>query len=173
MEPINPHPEREESRTEATVLRSMLLLSTLRAAAEVRFSLSERKAGRDPSAQEEAHVAIPELRESRRELQQLAMRLRASLVYAQHHGDDPASQLVRRFDDLMALARAGRLLHTIHQRLLSLYPAVGEALVEEARHLEGRCQALSAAEDEAFLEELGPFLEQALTFAAHLKQQVA
>lgn len=167
------HPaSRDDEPTEGAVLRSMVLLSTLSTAAEVWHAVKERRAGRDPSDQEAPAVAAPHLETGRRELQQMLVRLRASLVYARHRDEGETAHLVRRFDDLMTLGRVGRLLHLIHQRLLSLYPAVSEALVEAARCLEGTCSRLGGADDAAFEDELGPFLEETLLFAARLQQEV-
>lgn len=166
----------------------MLLLSTLSAAAEVWSTVEERRAGRDPSSQEDASVVEPFLRGASRELQEMTMRLRASLVYALSHEEEPEARMaaVRRFNDLMTLQRVGRVLHMVHQRLLSLYPAVTERLVEEARVLERRCEALLEVdqpdlEDEAGVitvelpdlrDELAAFVETVLLFTAHLQSEL-
>lgn len=157
---------------ESAVLRSMLLLSTLSTAAEVWYGARERRDGRDPSGQETSKAAAAWVRAERKELQEMLMRLRAGLVYARHHEAEAAEHLVRHFDALMTLARAARLLHRIHQRLLSLYPAVSEDLVEEVRILEGTCSHLVEADEEAFEDALGSFIEQALVCSVHLQQEV-
>ena len=162
----------QEEHSEGAVLRSMVLLSTLTTAAEVWQAAKERRAGRDPSAQETTHVAAPLVRAGRKELQEMLMRLRAGLVYARHHEEEGTAHLVRHFDALMTLNRVGRLLHLAHQRLLSLYPAVSETLVEEVRTLQGVCARLGEADEAAFLDELGPFVERTLVFAAHLREEV-
>lgn len=164
--------DQEDGKEEGAVLRSMVLLSTLSTAAEVWYAAKERREGYDPVAQEEAAIVAPWLFAARRELQERTMRLRASLVYARYHEEDHTARLVRRFDDLMTLGRIGRLLHLMHQRLLSLYPDVSEALVEEVRLLEKTCSDLAGADDEDYYTLLGPFLEQVLLFAARLQEEV-
>ncbi len=160
----------EDPRAEAAVLETMAFLSTLTTAAEVRHRIRERRAGRDPSAQEATDFARHNLERTGREFQELLMRLHASLVRARFHDENRLAALLRRFDDLLKLNRAGRLLHLIHQRLLSLYPAVPEDLVERARLLEGECQTIGEAEDDAFLEALEAFLNGALGFTAQLRR---
>ncbi len=167
-----PYSHQEEGAAEGAVLRSMVLLSTLKTAAEVWHAAKERRAGRDPTAQEAPVVVAPWLRTARRELQEMLMRLRAGLVYARHHEEHPTAHLVRHFDALMTIGEVARLLHLIHQRLLSLYPEVGEALLEEVRELEGICGRLAEADEEEMAAALGPFVEQTLVFAVHLRQEV-
>jgi hypothetical protein len=167
-----PPPDDTDGRAEGAVLRSMVLLSTLSTAAEVWHAAQERRAGRDPSAQETSRVVMPRVRGARTELQEMLMRQRASAVYAQHQEEDPTAHLVRRFDDLMTLQRVARLLHLAHQWLLSLYPDVTEALVEEVRHLEAACAALAEGEAETFVERLEPFIERTLVLSVRLREEV-
>lgn len=162
----------QEARAEASVLRSMLLLSTLSTAAEVWYATRERRAGRDPSGQEAVAVAAPFLREAREELQERVMRLRASLAYATYEHEAPRTALVRRFDDLMTLNRVARLLHLMHQRLLSLYPEVSEALVEEVRVLEAECSRLRTADEAELPDALALFLDRTLLFTASVQREV-
>jgi hypothetical protein len=182
-------------KSEAGTYHAMLLLSTLSAAAEVWSSVAERRAGRDPSSQEDRSVVEPFLRNASRELQQMTMRLRASLVYASSQAEEPddrRSAAVRRFNDLMTLHRIGRVLHVVHQRLLSLYPEVSERLAEEARLLERRCELLIESEQPDLLDGSGAFMEalfegersdlpdepaglveSLLVFTAHLQRELA
>ena len=155
---------------EAAVLQTMMLLSTLTTAVTVRQAVRERQAGRDPSMQESDHVVRPYLKAVASELLEMLMRLQASLVYAQHHRDDAGAALVRRFDDLMTLHRVQRLLHTVHQRLLSLYPDVSEALLEEARELQGACSRAIEEDGSAFA--LGPCIERALAFVSWMRREL-
>lgn len=157
----------------AAVLQTMTLLSTLSTAVEVGHALRERRAGRDPSAQEDEGVVRPFLWTSAGELERLLMQLQASLTHRRHHEEGTHAALVRRFDDLMLLHRLGVLLGVVHQRLLSLYPEVGEALVEEARALHGTCEAVSEGASSRFAERAGRLVAQGLTFAAWMRQELA
>lgn len=157
----------------AAVLQTMTLLSTLSTAVEVGHALRERRAGRDPSVQEEEGTVRLFLETAAGELEELLMRLQASLAHAAwHDGEGNHAGLVRRFDDLMLLHRMDVLLGVMHQRLLSLYPGVGEALVEEARVLQGAGRA-AAAEGDGFSEAASRFVEQGLAFAAWVRQALA
>ncbi len=167
-----PHLPQDDARAEAAVWQAMVLFSTLSTAAEVWHAARERRAGRDPSGQEPATVVRPYLRAAAAELQALLMQLQAGRLHAERAGEGYVARLVRRYDALMALRRAERLLHVVHQRLLSLYPAVGEALVEEARLLHRQGAGLLEAADEAFLEALGPFCHRALVFTGSLHRVV-
>ena len=158
---------------EAAVLQTMVLLSTLATAAEVRHAALERRAGRDPSTQAALGVVRPALYRAGAELQEMLLRLQAGLVHARSRPEDGTAALVRRYDALMLLHRTSGLLETVHQRLLSLYPAVDEALVEEARRLQGGSRALLEADDDRFLDALAPLLERTLAFTQNLRHALA
>ena len=66
--------------------------------------------------------------------------------------------------------RAARLLHLVHQRLLSLYPAVSETLVEEVRLLSA--EAARLLEGDAGAEPLAAFVERALLFLEWMESEV-
>jgi hypothetical protein len=158
-----------EAYNEAALLSAVALLATLATAADVGEGVRERRAGRDPSAQEAAEVVRPLLRANAGDVRAILMRLRASVVYAQHAGEDGLTATVRRFGDLMLLLRAARLLHRMHQRLLSLYPAVPEALAEAARRVHREAEAAREAERAAFPDAVGRFVEHALAFIQALE----
>lgn len=164
-----PQPENDIARREAAVWQAMVLFSTLSTAAEVWHSARERRAGRDPSEQEVASFVHPYLRRAAGELQALLMQLQAARVQAaQGDGEAHITRLVRRYNDLMTLRHVMQQLKVVHQRLLSLYPAVTEMLVEEARLLHEENRALLDVEDEAFPIRMEPFLQRALVFAGTL-----
>lgn len=164
-------PSHDDSLT--SVLPAMTLLASLSTAAEVRHAISERRAGRDPAAQEEAAVARPFLHEARAELLELLLRLRTGLAYIDEHQEEADVAFVRHFDHLMTLNRTSRLLHVIHQRMLSLYPDVPEDLPEEVRLLKRQCETLIAEEDKtAFPQHLRAFLSQAFTTTARLRNDL-
>lgn len=161
-----------DDATEAAVFQSMALLSALTTASAVWRAFRERRAGRDPSEQEAEVVVRPLLRGAARELSATLVRLRASLAYTAAHDQPHVAALVRRFDDLLALREVTELLQTIHQRLLSLYPAVSEDLVEEVRQLHRTGRALLEAEDDAFGADLAVFVERGLVALHHLRGEL-
>ena len=159
-----------DPRAEAAVLQAASLLSVLTSAAEVWHGAKERRAGRDPSAQEEAAVVKPYLRQTQREMQEMLMRLQTNLAHAEQTSESHVVVLVRRFDSLLTLRRLARLVQTVHQRLLSLYPDVREDLVEEARYLQTEATALLDTEDRTFARNLPLFLDRTLRFNRRLEQ---
>jgi hypothetical protein len=143
---------------------ALVLLSTLRTAVEVRHAISERRAGRDPSGQEDGPSVEAYLRGVLPELHHLLGRLRLSLVVAR--SDEAA--FVQAFEDRLVLARLARELHVVHQRLLSLYPAVPESLIEEARLRQREAERLAAASGPAFEQVLTGWVDRAASFCEGL-----
>ncbi len=163
----------DDARAEAALWQAMVLFSTLSTATALWHAARERRAGRDPSAQEQAAFVQAYLRRAAGELQALLMQLQAGLIQAEHAEEiGYIAALVRRYHDLMALRRVTHHLKVIHQRLLSLYPDVAEALVEEARLLQDQSSTLLGTEDESFAVKLSPFLRRALVFAGGLHRAV-
>lgn len=158
---------------EAVVLQSMTLLATLQTAMDVREAVEGRRAGRDPSGQEPPEVTRPYLRVAEQELRELHLQLLAGHLLALRADEESLAASVRRFDLLMKLRRTERLLHGTHQRLLSLYPEVPEALVEAARTTHSVCAALLEAEEDTFLLRLPPLLRQINALASHLHRVLA
>ena len=173
----------------------MALLATLQTATTVWEGVRERRAGRDPAAQEPAGQARAYLQAAAAELTRLHMQLLMAKIQVAPPDDDAAAPAehsadekpgdssahmaatVRRFDLLMKLRRADRLLHGAHQRLMSLYPAVSEELVEEARRCRGALARLHGAPSrapvgEGFGEDLAFFLQRLLSFAAWLEREL-
>lgn len=187
-------------------LPPMALLATLQTATTVWEGVRERRAGRDPAAQEPAGEARAYLRLAVRELTRLHMQLLMAKVQATRiSGNEEASSeppqnddesdvatelsasknpsagrlaaTVRRFDMLMKLRRVDRLLHGAHQRLMSLYPAVSEELVEEARRCRNALSRLrstpsSTPDEEDFGDQLSFFLQRLLSFAAWMQREL-
>jgi hypothetical protein len=123
-------------RDDNALEHSMALMSAMSTAADLVAGMAERRNGIDPTAQEAPDVARPYLRAAAEELgdQLAALRAGRALVV-----DDDASRMIglaRRVNEMLLLNRIVRLFHSIHQRLLSLYPAVPDELVEQARILE-------------------------------------
>jgi hypothetical protein len=157
----------------AAVLQSMTLLATLSTAEGVRESMAERWAGRDPSAQAPPDLASVRLHEAGETLMDLLMQLVLGQV-PQLDDEEELAHAVRHFDLLLKLHRAERLVTTMHQHLLSLYPDVSEALVEEARHVHGNLEQLleldQAAEDAPALPDV---LERGVSFVVWARHETA
>lgn len=166
-------PSSNEQPGSAAVLESMTLLATLSTAATVRESVAERRAGRDPSAQQPADRATVRLRSAGRTLMDLFMQIALSRVPLEQQDDEPLSHAVRHFDLLLKLRRAERLAQSMHQHLLSLYPDVSEALVEEARLTHDEIDRfLEAAASDADGPHLGDVLEQGMSFVVWTRHEV-
>ena len=162
-----------ESKAEAVVLRTMALFATLSTATEVLHAFAERRAGRDPSAQEPVRVVRPYLWTTSRELDRMAMQLQGALAHAEHSPEARIAALLRRFESLITLRRIARLLNVVHQRLLSLYPEVSEDCVEQARHLTGQADALIETDDHTYLAETPLFLADTLHFTRQMRRELA
>lgn len=165
---------------EAALLRTMTLLASLNVATELAFGIQERKAGRDPSTDEREEDLLPVLREELDTLKAIFFQLQSSLVLADNApraGTDipeglPSTEPVTRFIDLVRLQKSGNILHRVHQRLLSLYPAIDEHLAETARVLKNECDTLSALDATAFPRALSQFLNQAQPFINRLSRLI-
>lgn len=168
------HSDSEEAPASAAVLESMTLLATLSTAEEVRESVAERRAGRDPSAQARSDLAAARLHDAGQTLMDLLMQLVLGRVPLERQEEGHLAHAVRHFDLLMKLRRAERLVKTMHQHLLSLYPDVSEALVEEARHVHRSLQALqeAASVEAEDVPALPDVLEQGMSFVVWTRHEV-
>ena len=163
----------DEGPSSAALLESMTLLATLSTAADVHDAIAERRAGRDPSAQEPADRARAVLKTAGDELMDLLMQMMFGRVHLEHRSEAEGAEVVRHFDLVMKLRRAGRLIHGMHQRLLSLYPDVSEELAEEARQVHDDVQALvDDAADERVVTDLEPLLERGVSFVVWTRHEV-
>ena len=118
-------------------------------------------------------MAAPKLRRAGDDVQEIVMQLMLSHVNIEHEHEGHLAAVVRHFDERMKLRRVARLLHTMHQRLLSLYPDVSEELVEEARVTLSTAERLLDSDVAAFSDELNAFLERALGFVTWTRHEVA
>lgn len=157
---------------EHAVLQSMALLATLSTAEDVRASIAERRAGRDPSAQEPRQVAVPYLRVAAGDLQTLCMQLLLSHVNFRYDRDEALALAVHHFDERMKLRRIVQLLQGMHQRLLSLYPDVSEEVVEETRMTHREAEALLDRDVETFAAQLSYVLERGLSVATWVEYEL-
>lgn len=166
-------PASNESPDSAAVLESMTLLATLSTAATVRESVAQRRAGRDPSAQEPAGQAAARLRNTGDALMDLLMEMALSRVPLEQRDEEPLPHAVRHFDLLLKMRRAERLTQAAHQHLLSLYPDVSEELVEEARRTHDEIERfLDAAPAEADGPHLSDVLEHGMSLVVWVRHEV-
>lgn len=153
------------------VLESMTLLATLSTASDVHQAVEERRLGRDPSAQETVTEAEARIRSMRTSLSNTALYLLRSDV-ADASSQHQMAAVVRHFDERMNVYRMGQWVHDVHQALLSLYPRVSEALVEEARLVADQAAALAEAPADVFVDELHAIAQQALSLIAWTEREV-
>lgn len=164
--PIMMHQPEEER----ALVRSMSLLSTLTSALEVAVAMRERREGRDPSGQQTTSEVLPRLEEDARELEGRLIALRTSLIAAERESGNRVA-VVRQLNDLLLVAGIGRGLYGMHQRLMSLYPAVTEELVERSRLIHVACTTLADCEDNA-CEEMLTFVHGAEAFLEALRSEI-
>lgn len=158
----------------AAVLESMTLLATLSTAAEVCESVAERRAGRDPAAQEPTDRAAVRLRNAGRKLMDLLMQLALGRVPLTQQGEERLAHAVRHFDLLLKLRRVERLTQKMHQHLLSLYPDVSEELVEEARRVHDEvARFLETAPSNPDGPPLSDVLERGVSFVVWTRHEVS
>ena len=140
----------------ASQLRAFVLLATLRTANDLRHAFAERRAGRDPSAQEPEPEAYAWILGVLPEMQRLVTRLRVSLVVER----EEHAALVHAFEDRLVLGQLARTMHVVHQRLLSLYPEVPEVLIEQARLRQQEAERLASASGAHFERLLTAWLDR-------------
>lgn len=156
----------------SAVLDSMTLLATLSTAAEVCRSVAERRAGRDPAAQEPPERAAARVRNSGRELMDVLMQIALSRVPLDER-EGQLSAAVRHFDLLMKVRGAEHLVREMHQRLLSLYPDVSANLVEEARIVRAElADYLATVGSDANVPLLSDVLERAVGLVVWTRHEV-
>lgn len=149
----------------------MVLLAALATAAEVWQGVSERRAGRDPSTQEPPNFVRDWLAGACTGLVERLMAIQGVLVASREEAPFSLT-VVRHFELLLMLHRLERHFQAIHQRLLSLYPHISEALAEEARLLQTEVQQLVHVPYNLFTEALGDFLNHAFSFAEWLREEL-
>lgn len=150
------------SEGEHALFDSMVLLSVLSTAADVHHRMEQRRIGRDPSEQEEEAYVRRYLMRALDELEEGFMRLHIQQMCAL---DDAVHQV----DQRLLMQRIGRELHVVHQRLLSLYPAVSEDLVEQVRLLERQCAELLDTPPTTFIEQMPEFTDAGLRCVERLR----
>ena len=124
----------------ARAFHALTLVAAARTAAHASQAVADRRAGRDASEQQAEAPAREGLLEAVRALAVALLRLRVRL--AAEAPTDETAALVQAFEGRVVLDDVARAARRAHQTLLSLYPAVDEALVEGARRLAASAEAL-------------------------------
>ena len=132
---------------------ALALVAAARTAAHASRHIADRRAGLDASEQQADGPAAAVLGAAVRRLAASLVRLRVRLAAAST--DDHTAALVQAFEGRLVLDDVARAARRAHQALLSLYPAVDAALVEDARRLALDAEALAVADvpDAAALAE--------------------
>lgn len=142
-----------DNHLERLIAGSLVSLSTLHAAAEIVRRRADRARGIDPSEEESPPAARKHLRVTVRELEDLAFRLGA-LQSEVLVSVDELSRAVANMDSLLVLNRIAQLLEDVHRRLLSLYPEIDEAVIEQARQMAAACRSAVAQDGEIASDDL-------------------
>lgn len=142
---------------DSAAFHAVALVAAARTALGAARRIADRRGGRDASEQEPEATVRADLEALRTDLAGDVVRLRLRAVVGVPEGE--AAALAQAFEDRTLLDDLGRTLAVAHQKLLSLYPAVGEAPVEEARvlSLEASRRAVADAYEpglEAFAERV-------------------
>jgi hypothetical protein len=130
----------------SAALHALALVAAARTALATARSIRERRAGRDPSTQEEAGVARADLTVLVGEIGSHVARLRLRSVVADHEMNRAAA-LAQAFEDRLLLDDLARDARRAHQKLLSLYPEVSETAIEEARIVAETASRLASEPD--------------------------
>ena len=140
---------------DSAAFHAVALVAAARSALQTARRIGDRRAGRDASAQEPEPTVREDLEGLRVELGAHVVRLRLRVVAGVPEGR--AAALAQAFEDRTLLDDLGSALATVHQKLLSLYPAVSEGLVEETRLLaaEARRRSVADAYDRALAAFVG------------------
>lgn len=150
----------------------LALFASLSTAVEVSSAIRDRRRGRDASAQEADSEAFSYLSTALPALRIQLIRLRVQ-VGVGLNGADGASSVLRRFPELLMLLNCARMMHRIHQRLLSLYPGVSAERIEEVRLLETDAAELLQGRSPGWHTSLGSWVERALESVHGLSAEVS
>ena len=147
---------RFDERSISTALHALSLAATVRTALGVSRRISDRRAGRDPSEDEQEAPVRAYLADAVGQVAGLVVQLR--LRAAADPSEEAHAALVEDFEALVALITLSEELRVVHQKLLSLYPAVDVGIVESVRRRALEAQRL--IDIEASPEEIVPYLER-------------
>lgn len=153
----------QESALQAEALA---LLATLSTVGELAVSFALQQKDRDPAGQEHELDVRQGLRDDLSALHEMIVRGYA-LLHVQDAEDDSLA-FARHLDRLLVMRRVSRLLHRIHQRLLSLYPACPEDILEQVRVLEQQGTGWRHLAPEGLRAQTATFLPILAEFHARL-----
>ena len=147
----------------ASAFHAVALVASARAALNVARSVSDRRAGRDASAQEPEADVRADLGDLHAGLADAVARLRLRVIVGTP--EPRAAALAQAFEDRVLLDDAAQTLARVHQKLLSLYPSVDAALVEAVRQRAGAAAGRAVADDydtglSAFAADLADLADQ-------------
>lgn len=128
----------------APAFHAMALVAAARAAVGATRRIADRRAGRDASEQEDEQLVRADLRVLHGSVAELTVRLRLRVVTGTPETE--AAMLAQAFEDRLLLDDIGQRLRLAHQKLLSLYPEVSEALIETTRQLAAEALELATAD---------------------------
>ena len=148
----------------ASAFHAVALVAAARAALHTAVSVADRRAGRDPSAQEAEGPVRLDLDALRADLGDHVARLRLRAAVGAPEGR--AAALAQAFEDRVLLDDTARTLARVHQKLLSLYPAVDAPLVEAVRQSAQAAGARALADD--YDRDLAGFAARLAGLADHL-----
>lgn len=114
---------------DAHAFHAVTLVATARTALQAAQKIGDRRAGRDASEQQPAADVRLDLEVLLREVRTHVARLRLRAAV----GVEGAASAVQTFEDRLLIDDLARVLDVVHQKLLSLYPAVNADLVEAVR----------------------------------------
>ena len=147
----------------ATAFHAVALVASARAALNMARAVADRRAGRDASAQEPEPDVRADLARLAADLVESVVRLRLRSAVGTH--ESRAAALAQAFEDRVLLDDTAQTLAVVHQKLLSLYPAVDAEVVEAVRQ-QGVATAARATADHydadlaRFVAEVGDLVDR-------------
>lgn len=148
----------------ASAFHAVALVAAARTALNASRAVSDRRAGRDASEQEPEGAVRTDLSVLRTELADHVVRLRLRAVVGVP--EPAAAALAQAFEDRVLLDDTAQTLTRVHQKLLSLYPAVDAPLVEAVRQLAQAAGTRAVADD--YDRDLSSFAGQVAGLADRL-----
>lgn len=125
----------------------MVLRASLATVATCWHQRTERRQGHDPTTQEDPAWVCTYLHEATDVLIDAVWQVRQHNAFLLGETETPMTGAVRHFEVMLVLSTLSHTLQKIHQRLLSLYPAVAPGLLEDARTLSTAVAAAHPAQE--------------------------
>ena len=150
----------------ASAFHAVALVAAARTALHAARAIADRRAGRDASAQEPEGDVRSDLGGLQDALAHAVVRLRLRALIGTP--EVRAAALAQAFEDRVLLDDTARTLGTIHQKLLSLYPAVDAGLVEAVRQTAAAAARRAVAD--AYGADLGAFAARVAEASDRLRE---